>query len=142
MRQRHCRWKFNHWRSEPQSTLTSAFQAAINAGTQALIPISSRLMTANRSRILQFAEQHGLLVASGWGPWAREGALFSYGPDLDAITRRAAAYVDKILRGVKPDDLPIEQPTTFQLVINIKTAKARGLTVPPTLLARADEVIE
>ena len=120
----------------------SAFQAAINAGTQALIPISSRLMTANRSRILQFAEQHGLLVASGWGPWAREGALFSYGPDLDAITRRAAAYVDKILRGVKPDDLPIEQPTTFQLVINIKTAKARGLTVPPTLLARADEVIE
>ena len=122
--------------------IDAAFQAAISARAQALVPVSSRLMTANRARIIQFSGQRRLLLASGWGPWAREGALFSYGPDLDVITRRAAAYVDKILRGARPDELPVEQPTTFQLVINGKTAKALGLTIPPTLLARADEVIE
>ena len=122
--------------------IDAAFQAAISARAQALVPVSSRLMTANRARIIQFSSQRRLLLASGWGPWAREGALFSYGPDLDVITRRAAAYVDKILRGARPDELPVEQPTTFQLVINGKTANALGLTIPPTLLARADEVIE
>ena len=122
--------------------IDAAFQAAISARAQALVPVSSRLMTANRARIIQFSAQRRLLLASGWGPWAREGALFSYGPDLDVITRRAAAYVDKILRGARPDELPVEQPTTFQLVINGKTANALGLTIPPTLLARADEVIE
>jgi putative ABC transport system substrate-binding protein len=116
----------------------TAFQTATDARTRALIPISSRLMTVNRGRIIQFAGQRQLLLASGWGPWAREGALFSYGPDLDAITGRAAAYVDKILRGARPEELPVEQPTTFQLVINSKTAKALGLAVPATLLARAD----
>jgi putative tryptophan/tyrosine transport system substrate-binding protein len=80
--------------------------------------------------------------ASGFGPWAREGALLSYGPDTDASTQRAATYVDKILRGAKPDELPIEQPTKFQLVINGKTAKSLGLDIPPTLLAAADRVIE
>jgi putative ABC transport system substrate-binding protein len=82
------------------------------------------------------------LLASGWGPWAREGALLSYGPDLDFITRRAAAYVDKILRGAKPAELPVEQPTRFQLVINAKTAKTLSLSIPDKLLATADEVIE
>ena len=122
--------------------IDAAFQAAISARAQALVPVSSRLMTANRARIIQFSAQRRLLLASGWGPWAREGALFSYGPDLDVITRRAAAYVDKILRGARPDELPVEQPTTFQLVINGKTAKALGLTVPRSLLSIADEVIE
>ena len=122
--------------------IDAAFQAAISARAQALVPVSSRLMTANRARIIQFSGQRRLLLASGWGPWAREGALFSYGPDLDVITRRAAAYVDKILRGARPDELPVEQPTTFQLVINGKTAKALGLTVPRSLLSIADEVIE
>ena len=122
--------------------IDAAFQAAISARAQALVPVSSRLMTANRARIIQFSSQRRLLLASGWGPWAREGALFSYGPDLDVITRRAAAYVDKILRGARPDELPVEQPTTFQLMINGKTAKALGLTVPRSLLSIADEVIE
>ena len=122
--------------------IDAAFQAAISARAQALVPVSSRLMTANRARIIQFSAQRRLLLASGWGPWAREGALFSYGPDLDVITRRAAVYVDKILRGARPDELPVEQPTTFQLVINGKTAKALGLTVPRSLLSIADEVIE
>ena len=122
--------------------IDAAFQTAISARAQALVPVSSRLMTANRARIIQFSGQRRLLLASGWGPWAREGALFSYGPDLDVITRRAAAYVDKILRGARPDELPVEQPTTFQLMINGKTAKALGLTVPRSLLSIADEVIE
>jgi putative tryptophan/tyrosine transport system substrate-binding protein len=120
----------------------AAFQAATTARTQALIPVSSRLMTTNRPRIIQFSTQRRLLLASGWGPWAREGALLSYGPDLDVITQRAAAYVDKILRGARPGELPVEQPTKFQLVINGKTAKAFRLQVPDKLLALADEVIE
>ena len=99
-------------------------------------------MLTNRPRIIEFSTQRRLLLASGFGPWAKEGALLSYGPDTDASTRRAAAYVDKILRGAKPDELPIEQPTKFQLVIKGKTAKSLGLEIPLTLLARADEVIE
>jgi putative tryptophan/tyrosine transport system substrate-binding protein len=120
----------------------SAFQSATNAGIQALMPITSRLMLTNRARIIEFSRERRLLLASGFGPWAREGALLSYGPDIDAATKRAAVYVDRILRGAKPDELPIEQPTKFQLVINGKTAKSLGLTIPPGLLGTADQVIE
>jgi putative tryptophan/tyrosine transport system substrate-binding protein len=119
-----------------------AFQIATNAHIEGLIPISSRLMVINRARIIEFSTQRRLLLASGFGPWAREGALLSYRPDTDASTRRAATYVDKILRGARPDELPIEQPTKFQLVINARAAKALGLTIPPTLLATADQLIE
>ena len=120
----------------------AAFQAATSARAQAIIPVSSRLMTINRSRIIQFSRQQRLLLASGWGPWAREGALLSYGPDLDVITRRAATYVDRILRGTRPDELPVEQPIRFQLVINSKTAQLLGVQVPYHLVAIADELIE
>jgi ABC-type uncharacterized transport system substrate-binding protein len=120
----------------------SAFQKATIGRIQALIPISSRLMLGNRQRIIDFSTRHKLLLASGFGPWVREGALLSYGPDIDASTRRAAVYVDKILRGARPDELPIEQPTKFQLLINSRTAKSLGLDIPPTLLATADQVIE
>jgi putative ABC transport system substrate-binding protein len=125
-----------------EEDFNAAFQTATSARSEALIPVSSRLMTTNRPRIIQFSGQRQLLLASGWGPWAREGALLSYGPDLDFITRRAAAYVDKILRGAKPAELPVEQPTRFQLVINAKTAKSLGLSIPDKLIATADEVIE
>jgi putative ABC transport system substrate-binding protein len=120
----------------------SAYQAALNVGAEAVIPVSSRLMTLDRAGIIAFADRHRLLLASGWGPWAREGALLSYGPDLDEITRRSAAHVDKILRGASPADIPVEQPTRFQLVLNAKRARALGLTIPEKLLALADEVIE
>ena len=120
----------------------TAFQIATDARIEALIPITSRLMLTNRPRIIEFSRQHQLLLASGFGPWVREGALLSYRPDTDASTKRAAIYVDKILHGAKPDELPIEQPTKFQLLVNGKTAKSLGLDIPPTLLATADQVIE
>ena len=122
--------------------LDAAWQAATGAQLEAVIAVSSRLMTLNRQRIIESAQQRRLLLVSGWGPWAKEGALLSYGPDLDAIVRRAAGYVDKLLKGAKPGDLPIEQPTKFDLVINAKTAKAFGLTVPQTVLLQASQVIE
>ena len=120
----------------------TAFEIATNERIEALMPITSRLILINRARIIEFSRRYKLPLASGFGPWAREGALLSYGPDIDVSTKRAAAYVDKILRGAKPDELPIEQPTKFQLVINSKIAKSLGLDVPPWMLATADQVIE
>jgi ABC-type uncharacterized transport system substrate-binding protein len=120
----------------------AAWDAATGAQLEAVIAVSSRLMTLNRQRILESAQQRRLMLVSGWGPWAKEGALLSYGPDLDAIVRRAAGYVDRILKGAKPGDLPIEQPTKFELVINARTAKAFGLTVPQTVMLQASQVIE
>ena len=120
----------------------TAFQTATNARIEALIPITSRLMLTNRQRIIEFSTRHRLLLASGFGPWTNEGALLSYGPDTDASTRRAATYVDKVLHGTRPDELPIEQPTKFLLLINRTTAKSLGLDIPPALVATADRIID
>ena len=119
-----------------------AFETVARERVQAVIVVSSRLMSLNRQRILDFAAKNRLVLVSGWGAWAAEGALLSYGPELDVVVRRAASYVDKILKGAKPADLPIEQPAKFDLVINLKTAKALGLKLPASLLGRADQVIE
>jgi putative ABC transport system substrate-binding protein len=124
------------------SDFDGAFEAATRARAEALMIVSSRLMNLNRARISEFAVKHRLPVVSGWGPWVRAGGFLSYGPDLDALVRRAATHVDKILKGARPGELPIEQPTKFELVINTKTARALGLTIPPSLLGRADQVIE
>jgi ABC-type uncharacterized transport system substrate-binding protein len=120
----------------------SAFQSAIPARAEALMVVSSRLMNLNRPRILQLASKQRILLVTGWAPWARAGGFLSYGPDLDTLVRRAATHVDKILKGAKPADLPVEQPTKFELVINMKTAKALGLTIPQSVLGRADQIIE
>ena len=93
-------------------------------------------------QIAQIARQDRLPAISVYRQFAVEGGLLAYGPDTADIFRRSAAYVDRILKGAKPADLPVQQPTKFEFVINLKTAKALGLTVPPTLLAIADEVIE
>jgi ABC-type uncharacterized transport system substrate-binding protein len=119
-----------------------AFALATRERMGAVIVVSSRLMTLDRPRILELAAQKRLLLASGWGPWAAEGGLLSYGPDLPAVISRTAIYVDRILKGAKPADIPVEQPTKFWLVINQKTARTFGLAIPPALLQRADQVID
>jgi putative ABC transport system substrate-binding protein len=97
---------------------------------------------AHRAQILALAEQHGLPAAYAYRFFAVSGGLMSYGTDLSDLFRRAAAYVDRVLKGAKPAELPVQQPTKFELVINLKTAKALNLNVPDKLLALADEVIE
>ena len=100
------------------------------------------LMLTNRERLTELGLAHRLPGMFGTREHVEAGSLMSYGANLNHLTRRAATYIDKILKGTKPADLPVEQPTTFELVINLKTAKALDLTLPPTLLGRADEVIE
>jgi ABC-type uncharacterized transport system substrate-binding protein len=111
-------------------------------GAVTLIIQSSPFMFRHRRRIIDSAMNHGLATIYAFPPGARDGAVIAYGPDYIDLYRRAASYVERILKGTKPADLPVEQPTKFELVINLKTAKVLGLEVPPTLLATADEVIE
>jgi ABC-type uncharacterized transport system substrate-binding protein len=119
-----------------------AFTTAKKAGAGAVLLMESPRTVVNRARIAELGLKHRLPVMSQFSRLAEAGGLMSYGPDLSDLFGRAAAYIDKILRGAKPADLPIEQPTKFELVINLKTAKALGLTIPQSLLHRADQVIE
>jgi putative ABC transport system substrate-binding protein len=113
-----------------------------SANVEAVITADDALQILHRARIIALATQEGVPVAAEFDQLARAGALFSYGPSIVDLWRRAAGHVDKILKGAKPADIPVEQPTRFELVINLKTAKTLGITVPATLLAQADEVIE
>jgi putative ABC transport system substrate-binding protein len=108
----------------------------------AMVVFPDPLTFTQRGRLMDLALQHRIAVVSGSREFAEAGGLMAYGPSFADMFRRAAVYVDKILRGAKAADLPVEQPTTFELVINLKTAKALGLTIPPSLLQRADQVIE
>ena len=99
-------------------------------------------MLQHGTRILELAVAHRLAAISLNRGFAQAGGLLSYGPNLPDLFRRAATYVDRILKGAKPADLPVEQPAKFDLVVNMRTAKALGLTIPPSLLARADYAIQ
>jgi putative ABC transport system substrate-binding protein len=109
---------------------------------EALIVVQSSLTFTNRGQIASLAQKHRLPSMFGRQEFTEAGGLIAYGPNVVELWRRAATYVDKILKGAKPGELPIEQPTKFELVINLKTAKALGLMIPPSLLRRADEVIQ
>ena len=119
-----------------------AFTGAVTKHVEALMPLSSALLDAEKQRVLSLAAKHRLPAIYEHRPFPEAGGLMSYGPDIQDVFRRAATYVDRILKGAKPADLPVEQATKFELVINLKTAKALGRTIPPSLLLRADQVIE
>jgi putative ABC transport system substrate-binding protein len=119
-----------------------AFQAALHERAEALIVNGGRLMFLNRQRIGDFVEKNNLIMV-GVPSWLMDvGALLSYGPNVPELFRRAATYVDKVLKGARPADLPMQQPTTFELTVSLKREKELGITVPPTVIARADRVIE
>ena len=122
--------------------LEPAFATMVSERTQAFIVLGDSILYNYRGQLAATATRNRLPGASSLREYAEAGFLLTYGPDFRDIYRRAAIFIDKIFKGAKPADLPIEQPTKFELVVNLKTAKALGLPLPPTLLARADEVIE
>jgi putative ABC transport system substrate-binding protein len=118
-----------------------AFADMTRARVGALTVRPASMFVTERKRLVELAAQNRLPAVYAWREFVDAGGLMAYGPSLSDLYRRAATYVDKILKGAKPSDLPVEQPTKFELVINLKTAKALGLTIPPSVLARADEII-
>jgi ABC-type uncharacterized transport system substrate-binding protein len=119
-----------------------AFAAMDRERPDALFMVTDSLTNLNRKRVLDFAETHRIPAMYEYASLVQEGGLMSYGPSFDDLFLRAAVYVDKILKGAKPGELPVEQPTRYYLVVNLRTAKALGLTIPQSLLLRADEVIQ
>jgi len=122
--------------------IEGAFGAAVKDGAGALLVLRDLVFSMRAKVIVDLAAKHRLPAMYGWREFADVGGLMVYGLSFPAMWLQAASFIDKILRGAKPSDLPVEQPTKFELVINLKTAKALGLTLPPSLLARADQVIE
>jgi putative ABC transport system substrate-binding protein len=122
--------------------IDAALRAATRSNAQAIVTMDDPIIQSHRARIVEFATRQRMLVMGEFRSMADAGALMSYGPNQVDMWRRAAAYVDKIFKGAKPANLPVEQPIKFELVINLKTAKTLGLEIHPQLLARADEVIE
>jgi putative ABC transport system substrate-binding protein len=122
--------------------LEGAFAAMVRERAQAVLVLGTAIFLAERQRAAELAIKHRLPTMSNLRDVVEAGGLMSYSPDWDDLYRRGAIYVDKILKGAKPADLPVEQATKFELVINLKTAKALGLTIPPSVLGRADEVIQ
>jgi putative ABC transport system substrate-binding protein len=122
--------------------LDTALGQIARARKDAILVFSDGFALSQADRIAAFSLRERIPVAAGWGSFARRGNLLAYGPEFTDVYRRLANYADRIRKGALPGDLPVEQPTRFELVINLKTAKALGLTIPPSLLLLADEVIE
>ena len=118
-----------------------AFSTMISARADAMVVLATAAFATQRRRLVELALKNRLPAVYSFREYVDVGGLMSYGPNLNDLSRRAATYVDKILRGVKPGDLPVEQPTRFELVINLKAAKDLGLTIPQSMIARADDVI-
>jgi putative ABC transport system substrate-binding protein len=119
-----------------------AFATASSERAEAMVVLQCYFNVFNLQRIVDLAAKYRLPAIYTMGEWVHAGGLMSYGPSFLDMFRRAAPYVDKLLKGAKPADLPVEQPTKFELVINLKTAQALGITMPPSLLLLADEVIQ
>jgi putative ABC transport system substrate-binding protein len=122
--------------------IESAFQAARKGRTEAILVLGSAVLNSRRKQVIDLTVKHRLPAMFYTIEWVEDGGLVTYGVNRHELTRRAATYVNKILNGATPADLPVEQPTKFELVINLKTAKQIGLTIPPHVLARADKVIK
>jgi putative ABC transport system substrate-binding protein len=122
--------------------LEPAFDAMTREHADGLLVLSDSFTTLYRAQLAQLAAKHRVPAIYGHGQYIEAGGLMSYGPSLSDAYGRAADFVDKILKGTKPADLPAQQPTKFELIINLRTAKTLGLEIPPTLLARADKVVE
>jgi putative ABC transport system substrate-binding protein len=120
----------------------NAFETTIREHVQALMTIPTPIVNFHQGRIIQFAAKNRLPAMYALPEFTEAGGLMSYSPSYTALYRRAAWYVDKVLRGTKPADLPVEQPTKFEFIVNLRTAKQLGLTIPPNVLARADRVIK
>lgn len=116
--------------------------AVKNSGIDGLYVVSSRHTVANAQRIVEFANRQRLPLVAGWGAWVQAGALISYGPNVGEMIRQASRYLEDVLKGANPGDLPVQQPTRFELFINLKPAKALNLEIPESFLLRADKVIE
>ena len=129
------------WDVHRADELAPAFAAMADNGMHALVVVQNSFMSGQEREILRLAAAHHLPAIYQFRRWADAGGLVAYGPSIIDMSRRAAHYVDRILKGAKPADLPVEQPTKFELVVNLRTAQALGLTVPPSVLVRADEVI-
>ena len=139
---RHLRLQLQNVGVRSPDEFQSAMDAAIKGRARALLVIDDLFITSHRTRILQLAQKSRLPVFSIYSDFAEAGGLLAYGPSGPDTYRSIATLVDKILRGAKPADLPVEQPTRFEMVINLKTAKALGLKIPPTVLVQANRVIE
>ena len=122
--------------------LQPAFDQAAAAGVDSVYVVASTLMVNLMRRIVQYASDRRLPLIGGWGAWALAGGLMSYGPDVNVMVSRTAAFVDKILKGARPSDIPVEQPTKFELTVNLNVAKALGLAIPESYLVRVDHIIE
>jgi putative ABC transport system substrate-binding protein len=118
-----------------------AFASIARAGARAVFVTTDPVLSSNRERIIQLAASHRLPAMYEWREIVEAGGLLAYGPSLAEVNARVAAYVDRILKGAKPADLPVERPTRLELAVNLKTAAALGITIPPTVLARAERVI-
>jgi putative ABC transport system substrate-binding protein len=128
--------------AERDANLDPAFAVVQGDGAQAMLVRSAAWMIPHRGRIALIAREHGLPLVSDWYYLTQAGGLLSYRWDDNQLLARAAGLVDRIFKGARPADLPVEQPTKFKLALNLKTAKALGMTIPPSLLVRADHVIE